>query len=287
MYKFLNLKKLGLSMRSEMFDYPVEIKKVDWPFSSDFNEDDVCQILEDFSGISKTQVRENKCEFFEITRTDIGLAHPAIVLFLPKGYYTIKSIVYSPSIVLSLQKPPINPANYHSMRIQNLVHSLGEHFPETYILQSLSEDFCVIFQKFLFHPICQFNSVEHINQLIEILHLASQAHILLDYNQNHWLISKLGFLYYVDTDYIGQVYVDYLKCLFDNLNQSMVFITPDNVKLLPQALEQHSKIGNVQSKYIQDFKKVLKKLLESWGDKDQLSADNKIRFEVLNDIANS
>jgi len=276
-------------MRSDMFDFPVEINKVDWPFSSDFNEDDVCQLLKDFSGVSKAQIRERKhCEFYEITRSSFGLAHPAIVLFLPnKGYFTIKSIVYSPSIVLSLQKPPINPANYHSMRIQTLIHSLGEHFPETYILQSQSEDFCVIFQKFLFHPICQFNSIENINQLIEILKLSSQAHILLDYNQNHWLISRLNFLYYVDIDYIGQIYVDYFKCLFDNLNQFMVFITPENVSFLPQAIERFLKTGDDQSKFIKDFKKVLKKLLGSWGDKELLSDDNKLRFETLSDIANS
>lgn len=273
-------------MQSDMFDFPVEIHKLEWPFSSKFNKDEIQLLLDKFSGPPQTQ--KEMYEFFEFTRTGLGLSHPAIVLFLPsKGHYSIKPIAYSPPIILSLKKPPIDSANYHRMRIQHLIHSLGEHFPETEILESKSQDFLIILQKFLFHPICQFNTTQQISQLIEILQLASKARILLDYNHNHWLISRIGFLYYVDTDYIGQSYLNYNKCLFDNLNQSMVFFTPENIDLLPQAVKDFSKTGETQAHFIKDFKKGVMRLIESWGDKEQLSEDNKRKYDVLSNFVQS
>ncbi|MFX0174012.1 MAG: hypothetical protein ACFE9L_19165 [Candidatus Hodarchaeota archaeon] len=275
-------------MQSDMFDFPVEIKKVDCPFSTKFNEKEFRELLEDFSEVPKSQIQNDVCEFYEFTRTGFGISHPAYVLFVPtKGHFSIKPVAYSPPIILSLKKPPIDSANYHRMRIQHLIHSLGEHFPETIILESKSEEFLIILQKFLFHPICQFNNTQQISQLIEILWLASQAHILLDYNHNHWLISKLNFLYYVDIDYIGQSYLDYNKCLFENLNQSMVFFTPENITLIPQALKDFSKRGENQAKFIEDFKKGAMRLIESWGDKERLSEKNKRKLVILSEVVQS
>jgi hypothetical protein len=144
----------------------------------------------------------------------------------------------------------------------------------------------IIFQRFLFHPICEFNTALQISQLIEILWLACQARILLDYNQNHWLISGLEFLYYVDVDYIGHSYFDPRKCLLDNLNQSMVFLTPENVTLLPQALKDFSERSEKQTKFIINFKNSLKEIIKSWN-KEKLSSDNKRKLETFNEIIKS
>ncbi|MHA2247983.1 MAG: hypothetical protein ACXADY_23755, partial [Candidatus Hodarchaeales archaeon] len=252
-------------------------------FSSNFDENKIRKLLDEFNETSKTQEQEKGFEFYEFTRTDIGLTHPAIILFFPnKGHFSSKIVAYSPSLILSLKKPPVDSANYHRMRTQHLVHSLGEHFPETEILES--EEFLIILQKFLFYPISQFSTAKQISQLIEILRLAARARILLDYNQNHWLNSNLELLYYVDTDYIGLSYPDYQKCLLDNMNQSLAFFTQENVTLLPQALTIFSESGDLQTEFIKDFKKVLKKLIGTWGDKKQLSEDNKLKLDVFNNI---
>ncbi|MHA2226244.1 MAG: hypothetical protein ACXAC8_13630 [Candidatus Hodarchaeales archaeon] len=274
-------------MQSDMFNFPVDIKKLDWPFNSNFDENEIQQLLNEFEGNLKPRTKEDRFEFYEFTRTSLGLSQPAVVLFLQgKGYFSIKPYAYSPTITLSLKKPPINLANYHRMRVQHLIHSLGDHFPSTQILESNSGNMLIIFQKFLFHPICTFTTSQHVSQLIEILWLASQARILLDYNQNNWLFSGLDFLYYVDTDYIGHSYHDPYKCLYENLNQSMAFFTPENVNLLPQILKNFSERSETQAKFVTKFKIVLKKLIKSWNI-EKLSEDNKRKLDTFTDIVQS
>ena len=274
-------------MKSDMFSFPVEIKKHDWPFNSTFDENEILQLLNEFGGFLKPRKKEEGFEFYEFNRTGIGLSEPAIVLFLPsKGHFSIKPFAYFPPITLSLKKPPVNLASYHRMRVQHLIHSLEEHFPETHILESKSGNMLIIFQKFLFHPICEFNTPQQISQLVEIIWLASQARILLDYNQNHWLVSGLEYLYYVDTDYIGHSYLDLDKCLLDNLNQSMAFLTSENVIFLPQAVKIFSEGNKTQAKFVTRFKKVLKVIVGSW-DKEKLSEDNKRKLDSLNEIIQS
>ena len=270
-----------------MFNFPVEITKLEWPFNSNFNENEIYQLLNEFSGVLEPISKENRFEFYEFTRTGLGLSRPTIVLFLPsKGHFSIKAFAYPPPITLSLKKPPVNLANYHRMRVQHLIHSLEDHFPETHILESKSGNILFILQEFLFHPICQFNTPQQINQLVEILWLASRARILLDYNQSNWLVSGLEFLYYVDTEYIGHSYIDPDKCLLENLNQSMAFFTSENVKVLPQALKGFSKISETHTKFITRFKKVLKKIIESW-DKNKLSEENKQKYDIFTKIIQS
>ena len=267
-----------------MFKFPVEIKKIEWPFTSNFDKNEVQELLDEFRRGLKPQTEDEQYEFYEFTRPDIGLSHPAIVLFLPgKGHYSIRPFAYSPPITLALKKPPVDLADYHRLRVQHLIHTLEEHFPETQILESKSGKMLIVFQRFLFHPICQFNTAQQISQLVEMLWLAYQARILLDYNQNHWLISGLEFLYYVDVDYIGHSYFDPRKCLLDNLNQSMVFLTPENVTLLPQVLKDFSERSEKQAKFINNFKMSLKEITESW-DKEKLSSDNKQKLETFNEI---
>ncbi|MFX1508377.1 MAG: hypothetical protein ACFFDC_20025 [Promethearchaeota archaeon] len=270
-----------LTMYSDMFNFPVEIKQLEWPFNSNFDEDEIHQLLNEFGS------KEDHFEFYEFTRTGLGLSRSSIVLFLPsKGHFSIKAFAYPPPITLALKKPPVNLANYHRMRIQHLIHSLAEHFPETHILESPSGNMLMIFQEFLFHPICQFNTPQQINQLIEILSLASRARILLDYNQSNWLVSGLEFLYYVDTDYIGHTYVDPDRCLLENLNQSMAFFTSKNVKSLPQVLKGYSELSETHTKFINRFKKVMKKIIESW-DKSKLSEENKQKYDIFTQIIQS
>ncbi|UCG02011.1 MAG: hypothetical protein JSW11_20735 [Candidatus Heimdallarchaeota archaeon] len=283
-FKDSNHIDLDLTMRSDMFNFPVEIIKLDWPFNSNFDENEIHQLLTEFRGFLKPRSKEDRYTFYEFTRTGLGLSRPTIVLFLPsKGHFSIKAFAYPPPITLSLKKPPVNLANYHRMRVQHLMHSLEEHFPETHILESKSGNMLIIFQEFLFHPICQFNTPQQINQLIEILWLASRARILLDYNQSNWLVSGLEFLYYVDTDYIGHSYIDLDRCLLENLNQSMAFFTPENVKLLPQALKDFSELSETHTKFVTRFKKVLQKIIESW-DQDKLSEENKQKYDIFTEI---
>ncbi|MFX0085512.1 MAG: hypothetical protein ACFFAU_07550 [Candidatus Hodarchaeota archaeon] len=271
-------------MKADMFNFPVEIKELEWPFNSNFDEKEIRELLNEFGGILKPQIEEERFEFYEFSRTGPGLGEPAIILFLPsKGHFSIKPFAYPPPIALSLKKPPINLASYHQMRVQHLIHSLGEHFPETQILESKTGNIMIIFQKFLFHPICQFNSTQQICQLIEILMLASRARILLDYNQNHWLVSGLDFLYYVDTDYIGHSFLDHDKCLLENLNQSMAFFTSENINLFPQALRIFTEGSEIQAMFINRFKNVLKKLTGSWN-KEMLSEDNKRKLEIFESV---
>jgi hypothetical protein len=67
----------------------------------------------------------------------------------------------------------------------------------------------------------------------------------------------------------------------------MVFFTPENIELIPQALKDFSKSGEKQVKFIEDFKKGAIKLIESWGDKGRLSEKNKRKLDVLSDVVQS
>jgi hypothetical protein len=280
-FKDLSYIKLGIKMQSDMFNFPVEINQLDWPFNSNFDKKEVHQLLKEFGS------EQNRFAFYEFIRPGLSLSRPTIILFLPsKGHFSIKAFAYPAPITLSLKKPPVNLANYHRMRVQHLMHSLEEHFPETHILESKPGNMLVILQKFLFHPICQFNTSKQISQLIEILWLASRARILLDYNQSNWLVSGLEFLYYVDIDYIGHSYIDLDRCLFENLNQSMVFFTLENVKLLPPALKNFSEISETHTKFVTRFKKVLQKIIENW-DQDKLSEENKEKYDIFTKIIQS
>lgn len=226
-------------MKSSLFNFPVKIRKVEWPWNNKADPDEVFSILETyFSHLQEKRVREtSKYIFHEVTRPDYGLVHSVITItpsFLAEGghqsdYFTIR-IYQKP---LSDLHMAFNLAEHHKTRIEHLMEALGvNHYPETYFLES--SKLLVVLQPFLFHPVCDFSQRLDVYNLIELLYLASKARILLDYNHNHFLRADSGHLYYVDTDYMGVLCSSEFNALHSNLNQSMIFITDKNAQFIPK-----------------------------------------------------
>ncbi|MFX1248639.1 MAG: hypothetical protein ACFFB2_13670 [Promethearchaeota archaeon] len=268
-------------MRPEMFDYPVEVIKHnddDWPFSKDYNQFEILQCLNSFFGHSR--INENVFRFYKVNRPGFGIDRAITVLSNPKNeYYTIR-ISSKPEFESS--EAIFNPAAYSKERIQQLYMALRDHYPATYFLNT--KNLLLILQQFMFYPVCQFTNPHEIRDLLEIIWYASKAYILLDYNQNHWLVSDNGHLFYVDSDFMGQLLPNRIKAFSENFNQAMVFINPDNCKLLAQILPEFATRGNDYPQFLEDFFTVLKVYLEGWQTIQEISPKIRRKLDCLNNI---
>ncbi|MHA1994791.1 MAG: hypothetical protein ACW97Z_09640 [Candidatus Hodarchaeales archaeon] len=236
-------------MKDSLFDFPVKIRKIEWPWNNKATPEKVFSLLETyFSHLQEKRVRElSQYSFHEVTRPCFGLVHSVIAVspfFVENNhqksdYFTIR-IYQKP---LSDLHMAFNLAEHHKTRIEQLIEALGsKHYPETYFLES--SEYLIVLQPFLFHPICDFSKEVDIFNLIELLFLASKARILLDYNHNHFLRSQSGSLYYVDTDYMGVLCSSEFNALHSNLNQSMIFISEENAKYIPKGVMKFSSLND-------------------------------------------
>ncbi|MCK5343427.1 MAG: hypothetical protein KAR20_08485 [Candidatus Heimdallarchaeota archaeon] len=235
-------------MKASLFNFPIEIREVEWPWTNKATPENVFSLLETyFSHLHEDRVR-NKSQylFHEVTRPDFGLVHPVITVspLFPTNegkrsdYFTIR-IYQKPSSDLHMA---FNLADHHKTRIEQLIDALGpDHYPETYFLES--NDILIVLQPFLFHPVCDYSKEKDIYNLIELLFLASKALILLDYNHNHFLRAEEGPLFYVDTDYMGVLCSSEFNALHSNLNQSMIFINEENAPFIPKELMTFSTLN--------------------------------------------
>ena len=268
-------------MRPEMFGYPVEVSKHeegDWPFNADYDKKEILQCLNAFFGHSNMYI--NVFKFYEVNRPGYGIDRAVTVLSNPKNeYYTIR--IFSRPNIKSLEVA-FNPAAYRKDRIQTLYMALRDHYPATYFLNT--KHLLILLQRFIFHPICQFSRPNEITGLLEIIWYASKAFILLDYNHNHWLVSDSGHLFYVDTDFMGQTFQDRHRAFSENFNQAMVFINPENCKLLSEVLPEFATRGNDYSQFLEEFFKVLKNYLERWKTVEVISDTVQRKIDCLNNI---
>jgi hypothetical protein len=266
-----------------MFGYEVEIKEHDaideWPFNERFDQREILQVLNAFFG--HPDMFKNQFRFYEVNRPGYGIDRAVKVLQNPNNEYYAIRIFIKPefkSLEVSFDK-----AAYHQERIRQLFQALREHYPATYFLGT--KHLLIILQQFIFSPVCQFTDPIEIKGLLEIIWYASKARILLDYNHNHWLISKKQGLLYVDTDFMGQILPDCPKALAENLNQALVFLTVGNCPLLADALRELSVSGSEPAKFVTEFLQVLKRFLASIKDIDSLSKPLKAKLNCLREIS--
>lgn len=264
-------------MKPSMFEGSIDIKKHVWPFGNEFIKEDIVPLLNEFFGHLKSQ--NMPYEFYEVTRPDYGLVRPVTVFSTPiydrRAYYTIR-ITAQPdlSAEIGLDLPA-----YQKHRIEQLVQTLQDHFPIIHFIES--NRFLIVMQYFVFFPVCQFNRFIDIFNLLKIMWLASNSRVLLDYNQNHWLTSENGHLYYTDKDFMGNFYLNRDEALGANINQAMIFLTLENCKFLPQALRKFASQGLSQAEFVESFKEILKHYITSCQTQQGLSERLQQKLECL------
>ncbi|MHA2227422.1 MAG: hypothetical protein ACXAC8_19550 [Candidatus Hodarchaeales archaeon] len=269
-------------MRPDMFGYPVEIykhKNAEWPFDPDFSKQEIIYHLKDFFGYPQDD--EFSFEFYNVNRPGFGIDR-AVTVFAnrQREYYTIR-IFSKPS--LELTEPPVfNLATYRKERIQHLFDALRDHYPATYFVET--ENLLITLQRFIFYPVCQFKREVEIIGLLEIMWLASKAQILLDFNTNHWLVSEDGKLYYVDTDFMGQLFPDRYQALYENFNQSMAFITEKNCNLLHHVLPEFATRGNDYNIFLEEFLDVIMNFLKNCKTIEEMSDSIRRKLDCLDNI---
>lgn len=266
-----------------MFGYEVEIKEHDaiddWPFDERFDQREILQVLNAFFG--HPDMFKNLFRFYEVNRPGYGIDRAVKVLQNPNNEYYAIRIYIKPefkSLEVSFDK-----AAYHQERIRQLFQALREHYPATYFLGT--KHLLIILQQFVFSPVCRFTDRIEIKGLLEIIWYASKARILLDYNHNHWLISKNQGLLYVDTDFMGQILPDCQKALSENLNQALVFLTTENCSVLAEALKELNVEGLESAKFVTEFLQTLSRFLSSIKDVNSLSEPLKAKVDCLEKIS--
>ncbi|MHA2238583.1 MAG: hypothetical protein ACXAB2_09475 [Candidatus Hodarchaeales archaeon] len=225
-----------------MFDFPIEIREVESPWGNQFSMEDILPVIQKFYG----QIHSMKAniKFYEVTRPGFGLVRSVITISpIFTNVPVKKSYVYTIRIFLRPDRTEnivFNLAEHHKTRIELLFTALGEkHYPPPIFLQT--PNLLIVLQPFLFLPVCDFSRKTDIINLIELLYLATKARILLDYNHNHFLRSEINNVYYVDTDFMGNLCPDENHALIANLNQSMIFISSKNIPFITKALKDFSK----------------------------------------------
>ncbi|MFX0150025.1 MAG: hypothetical protein ACFFAJ_04535 [Candidatus Hodarchaeota archaeon] len=265
-----------------MFGFPIEIKKYEWPFDAEFDREEIIPLLNQFFGHLKSQ--EAPYEFYSVTRPDFGLVRPVMVLSAPmpmhnrKAYYTIRITTQpDPSVNIIFDLP-----SYQKNRIEQLVQTLKDHYPAIHFIES--NEFFIVIQNFIFLPVCKFNRYLDIVNLIEIIWLASSSRVLLDYNQNHWLTSENGRLYYVDKDFMGDFYPNRDEALGANINQAMIFFNLENCEFLPQVLKEFASRGSSQAEFVISFKRTLKQYITSCQTQQELSERLQKKLKCLGEV---
>ncbi|MFX0170706.1 MAG: hypothetical protein ACFE9L_02170 [Candidatus Hodarchaeota archaeon] len=263
-----------------MFGFPIEIKKFEWPFDAKFDREEIIPLLNEFFGHPKSQ--EVPYEFYAVTRPDYGLVRPVMVISAPmhdrKAYYTIRITIHPDPYTNSI----FNLPSYQKHRIEQLIQTLKDHYPTNHFIES--NKFFIVMQNFIFLPVCRFDRYIDMINLVEIIWLASSSRVLLDYNQNHWLTSENGRLYYVDKDYMGDFYPNRDEALGANINQSMIFFSLKNCGFLPQALNEFADLGISQAKFVNAFKRTLKQYVTSCQTQQELSERLQQKLHCLSKV---
>jgi len=268
-------------MHPNMFGYPVEVSKHEdgeWPFDTKFDQIEILQCLNAFFG--HPDMHSNIFQFYEVNRPGYGIDRGVTVLINQQNEYYAIRIFTKPGIISN--KVPFDPAAYIKDRIQQLYMALRDHYPATYFLNT--KHLLIILQQFVFFPVCQFINPSEIRDLLEIMWYASKARILLDYNQNHWLVSDDGHLLYVDTDFMGQILKDRYSALSENFNQAMVFINHKNCNILAKILPEFATRGNNYAQFLDEFFLVLKNYLESWEKVEIISEKVQSKLDCFQNI---
>ena len=157
-----------------MLNFHFEVKKLEdenIPLFQKFNDLEVRHLLKEFFGLED----DRSYEFYEVKRPGYGIDR-SIPVFSPSPnheYFTLRTFP-KPEVG---KEPVFNQATYRRDRVKTLIAALRDHYPATYFLDT--NNFLVILQRFVFSPVCRFENMEEIKELLEIIYLASSACILI------------------------------------------------------------------------------------------------------------
>ncbi len=238
---------MGISHIKSKFQEDVLIEEKN--FKEFFPPDHLAHIQQSFD----TNFTDCHLSFYSITRLGKGLVHPAITLeiscdadnpnYFVARYFEKNEEQYRTSEFF-------DRAVFHSQRMKNL-KLLGRYYPEMRLYDL--PDGVLILQEFLFHPICDFKDQSSLDQLINLLFVASKHNIFLDFNHNHWLYDRVnGKLFYVDKDYNEDV-EDFETGVSQNFNQAAIFLNDKNYKMFALALKSFDIIKERDKKHFFDL----------------------------------
>ncbi|MFW9777767.1 MAG: hypothetical protein ACFFE8_02855 [Candidatus Heimdallarchaeota archaeon] len=267
-------------MHPKMFGFPVEITKHQWPFNADIDQKEVITLLDAF--FSPLNMYHKLYSFYKVTRPDYGLVKSVTVVEAPFHDMCAHYVIRCNRQPHSTQTISLNLPAYQKQRIEQLITTLGDHYPPTLFINT--EKYFITLQQFLFYPVCEFSEKVDIVNLLDIVYLASKSRILLDYNHNHWLKSEIGFLYYCDTDYMGNFYQTEYQALEANLNQTMAFLNETNCRLLPSALEEFASVGSSSEDFVEQFRCALEDLLSLSFSNPNLSESLRNKINCLSRV---
>lgn len=223
---------MEISLLKELFsddELEIELKSLNDVIEKEDQVDDALKRLE------KT-FENSEFKIYFIRRLGKGLVHsiPALEINKNNGESEFHALRYFEKNEVEYRSSKyFDRAIYHVRRMKNL-KKLKDHYPKIHILDL--ENGALILQEFLFYPICKFKDKKSIEQLFNLIFLACQNKIFLDFNHNHWLYNKAeGQLYYVDKDYNED-----LKTIKDstiqNFNQASIFLNDKNPPYFAQVL---------------------------------------------------
>jgi hypothetical protein len=186
-----------------------------------------------------------KFKMFEVFRPTKGLVHPAVVLEIQRSndnidIYTVR--YFEKNEEQYRGEEFFDRSKFFSQRILKLTQ-LGRFYPKI-ILLDLSKGILVL-QDFIIDPICDFSTQKSIEELIDLVFIASELGIFLDFNQNHWLFSEENGLVYVDKDYCEE-YDTFEETVYQNFNQTTLFFNEENTSYFARSLKKYQSLENPQ-----------------------------------------
>lgn len=190
----------------------------------------------------KEHFQDKGLALFEVRRESRGLVHPATLLEVTDGsrvdYYSVRFFEKNEEGYRSEEY--FDRARFHVDRMQKLTQ-LGRFYPPIRILDWDHAVF--VLQEFLFAPICSFEDRTSVEELFELVLVASQAGFFLDFNQNHWLYDPLkGRLWYVDKDFCEEYSGEdrFELALKQNFNQVTIFFNKTNPPFFVELLSEYN-----------------------------------------------
>ena len=231
------------SLKELFSDDEIEIKQISFEeLVSESHVEDIIKAL-------NRKYKKRKRNLYLVKRLGKGLVQPIATLEIignknkPNDYFAVR--YFEKNEKKYRKRKYFDRALFHSRRMKNLKKLKG-HFPQIYI--NNLKNGVLILQEFLFSPVCTFSDLNTWVELFEIMFLASQNKLFLDYNQNHWLYNKEIGLYYVDKDY-NEDSLTKKDSTIQNFNQASIFINDINPPLIAQVLKT----------YLQDKKSIKKR----------------------------
>lgn len=252
-----------------MFTEKVEIKEIPCPSKRSIKSEYV------FKSITEKYGEDVK--FYEVLRPFKGLARSVLVLYARDRYYSLR--IYESAI----NEGDFDLGKYNCQRVLLLKEALIDHVPNVYYIKNDEHKFVIILQDFIFAPICDFTDSKSLFNLLKVIVLASKNGIVLDYNHNHWLFDKeKEILNYVDNDFMGQPNTDIEETMFQNMNQSLIFVNEKNCREYTKAYNELMNFEKLDTELKELLIKVIKRYVAFFRVARSVTSNVETKISCLN-----